>query len=208
MQIQITGVTSGNSPYDIYVCNWDLTACFYVSGVTTIPPNININTENYLPTLGLIKVKIIDADGCIEIIEFPCEPTPTPTPTPLPTPTPTPCVNPSGMVDFNMTALYRLTTQTGTTTLYTGSTYFVGTEWNKRVNYGINLTQYWQTQAVSISVGEKIYGIPSYGQCFCPPDGNYWLYIGVDWLGPVYPNVYIIRISNCTIASITLWEYS
>jgi hypothetical protein len=207
MQIQITGVTSGNSPYDIYVCNWDLTACFYVSGVTTIPPNININTENYLPTIGLIKVKIIDADGCIEIIEFPCEPTPTPTPTPVPTPTPTPCTKPSGMVTFEMTEAYRIPLVGSDTYFYTGSTYYVGSEWNKRVNSGITFSSYYIIETPSISVGEIVYRQDS-AYCTCPPDGNFWLYIGVDWNGPVYPNVYIIRISNCRIASITLWEYS
>ncbi len=90
MLIEISGVTNGTGPYDVYLCTWDLLSCFYVSGVTTIPPNIVIDSDNYFPSLELLKLKIVDNYGCVEIIETPCEPTPTPTPTATPTPTPTP----------------------------------------------------------------------------------------------------------------------
>ena len=98
MIIEITGVTSGTSPYDIYLCNWDLTSCFYISGVTNIPPNVYIDSDNYFPNLELLQLKIIDGIGCVFVDPQPCIPTPTPTPTstpkptltPTPTPTPTP----------------------------------------------------------------------------------------------------------------------
>jgi len=37
MLIEITGVTSSQSPYAVFLCNSDLTSCFYVSGNTSIP---------------------------------------------------------------------------------------------------------------------------------------------------------------------------
>lgn len=89
MIIEITGVTNGNGPYDIYLCNWDLSGCFYISGVTSLPPVVTINSDNYFPNVGLLKVKIVDNYGCVELIDTPCEPTPTPSPTPTPTPSPT-----------------------------------------------------------------------------------------------------------------------
>ena len=91
MIIEITGVTNGVGPYDIYLCNWDLTGCFYISGVTSIPPNVFINSDNYFPKEGLLKVRIVDNYGCVDLIDSPCEPTPTPTPTATPTPTPVLC---------------------------------------------------------------------------------------------------------------------
>ena len=60
MLIEITGVTSGNSPYDIYLCTWDLSSCFFISGSTTIPPTVTINTDNYFPNNELLQIKIVD----------------------------------------------------------------------------------------------------------------------------------------------------
>ena len=88
MIIDITGVTSGSSPYLIYLCDWDLSSCFFITGVTTIPPIVQIDSNYYFPGLQLLKVKIFDRKGCFEIIDVPCLPTPPPNPTPLPTPLP------------------------------------------------------------------------------------------------------------------------
>ena len=90
MIIDITGVTSGSSPYLIYLCDWDLSSCFFITGVTTIPPIVQIDSNYYFPGLQLLKVKIFDNDGCFEIIEAPCLPTPVPEPPP---PTPTACMD-------------------------------------------------------------------------------------------------------------------
>jgi len=90
MIIDVTGVTSGSSPYLIYLCDWDLSSCFFITGVTTIPPIVQIDSNYYFPGLQLLKVKIFDNDGCFEIIEAPCIPTPTPNPPP---PTPTACMD-------------------------------------------------------------------------------------------------------------------
>ena len=95
MIIDVTGVTSGSSPYLIYLCDWDLSSCFFITGVTSIPPIVQIDSNYYFPGLQLLKVKIFDNDGCFEIIEAPCLPTPQPTATPLPTPLPgcAPCID-------------------------------------------------------------------------------------------------------------------
>ena len=95
MIIDITGVTSGTSPYDIFLCDWTLTSCFYVSGVTSIPPTIHIDSDNYFPNLDLLQIKIIDGAGCVFIEPQPCTVIPTPTPTPTASPTPTPTATPT-----------------------------------------------------------------------------------------------------------------
>ena len=78
MIIDVTGVTSGSSPYLIYLCDWDLSSCFFITGVTTIPPIVQIDSNYYFPGLQLLKVKIFDRKGCFEIIDVPCLPTPPP----------------------------------------------------------------------------------------------------------------------------------
>lgn len=64
MIIQITGVTSGTSPYNIYICDSNNIGCFFVSGVTTIPPSVTIDTENYFPNAQAVYIKIIDGSIC------------------------------------------------------------------------------------------------------------------------------------------------
>jgi len=64
MILQITGTTSGTSPYDIYLCDETNTSCFYVSGLTTIPPDVYILTDNYFPGLSVLFVRLIDLNGC------------------------------------------------------------------------------------------------------------------------------------------------
>ena len=95
MIIDVTGVTSGSSPYLIYLCDWSLNSCFFITGVTSIPPIVQIDSNYYFPGLQLLKVKIFDNDGCFEIIDAPCLPTPTSLPPPPPTPTPgcAPCLD-------------------------------------------------------------------------------------------------------------------
>ena len=65
MIIEITGVTSGQSPYDIFLCNTGGTSCFFVSGNTYIPPNVYIDTENYFPGEETLLVRLIDTNGCV-----------------------------------------------------------------------------------------------------------------------------------------------
>jgi hypothetical protein len=72
MLITITGVTSGNSPYNIYVCDSNNVACFYVTGVTTIPPSIIIDTDNFFPNAPAVNLKIIDGSMCEKIFLMDC----------------------------------------------------------------------------------------------------------------------------------------
>lgn len=66
MIIQITGDTGGIEPYDVYLCDTTGTSCFYISGNTTIPGTIYIDTDNYFPTVNLLYVKIVDTNGCVK----------------------------------------------------------------------------------------------------------------------------------------------
>ena len=49
MIIQITGVTSGTSPYDVFLCDTGYTSCFLISGSCQIPPTVVINTDYFFP---------------------------------------------------------------------------------------------------------------------------------------------------------------
>ena len=72
MNIQITGVTSGLSPYDVFICDPTNVYCFYVSGVTSIPPNVDIDSQYFFPNEDVIYIRIIDANGCIREAQIDC----------------------------------------------------------------------------------------------------------------------------------------
>jgi hypothetical protein len=65
MIIEITGVTSGQSPYDFFICDVTNTACFFVSGNTTFPGTVSFDTENYFPNIDILYLRAIDANGCV-----------------------------------------------------------------------------------------------------------------------------------------------
>lgn len=65
MEIQITGVTNGQAPYDIFLCTTANTSCFFISGNTSIPPNIIIDSEDYFPGEEVLLLRIIDTNGCV-----------------------------------------------------------------------------------------------------------------------------------------------
>lgn len=64
MTIQITGVTSGTSPYDVYICDPTNTGCFLVSGSTAIPPTVTIDSDSFFPGENIVYVKLVDVFGC------------------------------------------------------------------------------------------------------------------------------------------------
>ena len=72
MVIEITGVTSGTSLYDVYICDPTNVSCFYVSGVTSIPPNVVIDSSVFFPNEDIVYIKIINVDGCIKEIQIDC----------------------------------------------------------------------------------------------------------------------------------------
>jgi hypothetical protein len=65
MILQITGTTSGTSPYDVFLCNEANTSCFFISGLTYIPPDVYILTDDYFPGETTLFVKLIDLNGCV-----------------------------------------------------------------------------------------------------------------------------------------------
>lgn len=60
--VTINSVT-GQTPYDVYICQNDGSGCFYIARTSTIPYNFEIpapydNANSYM-------LKIVDADGCV-----------------------------------------------------------------------------------------------------------------------------------------------
>ena len=62
-QITINSITSGTSPYDVWICNSCSGTCAYVATTNTIPYSFTLPTvyETY-PTY---VVKIIDSNNCV-----------------------------------------------------------------------------------------------------------------------------------------------
>jgi hypothetical protein len=62
-QITINSVTSGTSPYDIWVCDTCYGTCQYIDTTTTIPYSFILPSvyETYISYV----VKIIDDNGCV-----------------------------------------------------------------------------------------------------------------------------------------------
>ena len=61
-QVTITNIT-GQSPYDIYICQPDGSGCFYISTITSTPYVFNI-PEPY-NTYSSYMLKIIDNRECV-----------------------------------------------------------------------------------------------------------------------------------------------
>ena len=72
MLIEITRVTSGTSPYNIYICDSNNIGCFFVSGVTTFPPSVIIDTDNFFPSETSFYLKIIDGAICEKLYLLDC----------------------------------------------------------------------------------------------------------------------------------------
>jgi len=60
--VTINGIT-GQSPYDLYICQPNGLDCFYIDTIDSIPYMFNI-PEPY-DTSSSYMLKIIDANGCI-----------------------------------------------------------------------------------------------------------------------------------------------
>jgi hypothetical protein len=69
--IQINSI-SGNSPYDIYVCDVTLTYCFLVSGSTTITTPYQFVVPPPLDNVVSLILKIVDSLGCEKILLLSC----------------------------------------------------------------------------------------------------------------------------------------
>ena len=90
IQVTINNIT-GETPYEIYLCQGDGTGCFYMATISTLPYVFNIPPP-YNSSLQYM-LKIIDNNGCIitgvENVDMGITPTPTITNTQTPTNTPT-----------------------------------------------------------------------------------------------------------------------
>jgi hypothetical protein len=62
IQVSIYSVT-GQSPYDVYVCQSDGSNCFYMTTVSSFPYTFNIPAPYNTSSSYLLK--LIDNNGCI-----------------------------------------------------------------------------------------------------------------------------------------------
>ena len=62
VQVTISSIT-GQSPYDIYICQSDGSGCFYVTTITTIPYVFDIPAP--YDTSSSYMLKVVDANNCI-----------------------------------------------------------------------------------------------------------------------------------------------
>ena len=65
MNVEITGVTSGQPPYDIFICDSTNASCFFVSGNTFIPPSVIFDTDDFFPYEQHLHIRLIDTNGCV-----------------------------------------------------------------------------------------------------------------------------------------------
>jgi hypothetical protein len=61
VQVTINGIT-GQSPYDVYICQSNGSSCFYVTTITTTPYVFDI-PEPYNSSTSY-QLKVVDANNC------------------------------------------------------------------------------------------------------------------------------------------------
>jgi hypothetical protein len=61
VQVTINGIT-GQSPYDVYICQSNGSSCFYVTTITTTPYVFDIPSP-YDTSLSYL-LKVVDANNC------------------------------------------------------------------------------------------------------------------------------------------------
>lgn len=61
VQVTINSIT-GQSPYDIYICQTNGTGCFYITTIETLPYQFDI-PQPY-DTLPNYLLKVVDANNC------------------------------------------------------------------------------------------------------------------------------------------------
>jgi hypothetical protein len=96
VQIQITNISGGTYPIDVFISDVYGNNEYYLTGITSpVPPTVYYTTiiPSIFDTAPEILLKLVDADGCERFEKIPCS-GPTPTPTPTITQTPTPTVTP------------------------------------------------------------------------------------------------------------------
>ena len=94
LNITISSIT-GQSPYDIYVCDYSATSCVYIATITSGSTPYVFSVPAPLDNQNYLCVKIIDSYECVFNYCFTTTVTQTPTPTNTITPTPTRTVTPT-----------------------------------------------------------------------------------------------------------------
>jgi hypothetical protein len=92
IQVTISSIT-GQSPYDIYICQTGGTSCFYMTTIGSVPYVFDIPAP--YNTSDAYMLKIIDNNGCVITGVEPVTTCPNVTPTPTPTNTETPTNTPT-----------------------------------------------------------------------------------------------------------------
>lgn len=104
MPIQTTIYSlSGTSPFDVYICQFNLTGCFYIDTITSgdIPYTFTIPAP--YDTAESYCVKVVDNQGCVISGCSIVNPTPTPTNTVTPSNTPTISYTPTNTPTISFT---------------------------------------------------------------------------------------------------------
>ena len=70
--VDISSVSGGIGPYDIYVCDVTLTYCYLVSGSTIITTPFQFVVPSPLDSVTSLILKIVDSLGCQRIIFLTC----------------------------------------------------------------------------------------------------------------------------------------
>ena len=100
MAIEVTiNSLTGTSPYDVYICQFDGTGCFYIDTITSGEFPYVFDVPSPYNSASAYCVKVIDNLGCVitgcKDLDASPTPTPTITPTQTATSTVTPTVTPS-----------------------------------------------------------------------------------------------------------------
>ncbi len=96
MAVQVTLYSlSGTSPFDVYICQFNLTGCFYIDTITNGDIPYMFNVPAPYDTAESYCVKVVDNQGCVISGCSVVNPTPTPTNTVTPTNTRTPVATPT-----------------------------------------------------------------------------------------------------------------
>lgn len=124
MPIQTTIYSlSGTSPFDVYICQFNLTGCFYIDTITSGDIPFTFTIPAPYDTAESYCVKVVDDQGCVISGCSVVNPTPTPTNTVTPTNTRTPVVTPTNTPTHSVTPSVGVSqTPTNTPTLTPEST--------------------------------------------------------------------------------------
>ena len=68
--VQINSL-SGNTPFDVYVCDQTITHCFFVTTISGATYTFNVPSP--LQNSDNIVLKIIDSQGCEKILPLSCQ---------------------------------------------------------------------------------------------------------------------------------------